>query len=76
MQNELPFASKNFIACRDNIQLTNVFLFNSSTMSNTCSLSHFRVQTVSFSDHSFLQISGKDCLVKLEIWTVMTDDQP
>ena len=37
------------------------------------SLSHFGVQIVSFSDRSFLQISGKDCLIKLEIWSVMTN---
>ena len=53
--------------CRDNIPLTNFFLFISSTMSITCSLSHFRVQIVLFSDRSFEQISGKVCWVKLEI---------
>ena len=42
-------------------------------MSHTWSLSHFRVQLVAFSDWSILQISAKDCSVKLEIWLVMTD---
>ena len=57
---------------RDNIQWTNFALFISSTLSNTCSLLHVRVQIVSFSDWSFLQISGKDCLLKLEIWLVIS----
>ena len=33
-----------------------------------------RVQIVSFSDQSFLWVSGKDSSVKLEIWLVMTND--
>ena len=57
---------------RDNIQWTNFALFISSTLSNTCSLLHVRVQIVSFCDWSFLQISGKDCLLKLEIWLVIS----
>ena len=56
MQNKLTFASENFDVYRDNIQPKNVFLFISSAMSNTCSLSKFRVL---FSDLSFLWISRK-----------------
>ena len=33
---------------------------------------HVRVQIVSFSDWLFLQISGKDCLLRLEIWLVIS----
>ena len=44
-------------------------------MSNTGSFSHFRVQIVLFSEQSVLRISGKDCLVKLEIWLIITDDR-
>ena len=52
------------------------FLFISSTMSNTCSLSHFGVQIVPFTDQSFLQISRRKCSVKLKVCSVVTDDQP
>ena len=61
--------------CRYNIQWT-LFFFISSTMSNTGSLLHVGVQIVSSNDRTFLRISGKDCSVKLEIWSVMTDDRP
>ena len=76
MQNELTLAYYNFVACKDNIHWTNLFSFHSSTMSNKCRLLHIEAQIVSFSDRSFLRNSGKDCLVKLEIWLVMTNDRP
>ena len=75
MLHELPFALKNFVACRYNIQFTNFFSFQFIYHVKHMQFVTLQSQAVSFSDQSFLQISGKDCLVKLEIWSVMIDDQ-